>query len=189
MAQNIPERLPQIGPATLTVLRSRGIRTNLDVLYRKFPWKRRSFGDGDARDALNKIPGIGHGREAILREWAQRVSLSHDERKQLDEARTAGKPSRSPVQAEQQHRADSELLRESVTNEWSPGAVDEAMFAFLRAERERKAMHRTHTEERAISEQTDDVQGSNERMVQHDSPGVFARMISLGAMIRRLLLR
>ena len=72
MAENIPDGIPQIGPATLALLRQKGIRTNLDVLYHSFP---EPYKPASLRD----IPGVGPGREALLREWAQTVPLSADE--------------------------------------------------------------------------------------------------------------
>jgi hypothetical protein len=93
MARTIPEGLPQIGPATLALLRSRGIQTNLDVLYARFPRKKRAFSANEDRDALSRVPGIGYGREAILREWALSVPLSHDEQRQIAEARSGKRQS------------------------------------------------------------------------------------------------
>ena len=84
MAEKIPDTIPQIGPATLALLRQRGIETNLDVLYTEFPFTTRPHGDADDRNALKQIPGLGPGREALLREWAQRVSLTQTEKERLE---------------------------------------------------------------------------------------------------------
>ena len=80
MAEKIPGNIPQIGAATLAILRQKEIATNLDVLYVEFPSTPRPFGDtADAR-ALKNIPGLGPGREALLREWAEQVPLLPSER-------------------------------------------------------------------------------------------------------------
>ena len=84
MAEKIPDTIPQIGPATLALLRQRGIETNLDVLYTEFPFTTRPHGDAEDRNALKQIPGLGPGREALLREWAQRVPLNRTEEQRLE---------------------------------------------------------------------------------------------------------
>jgi hypothetical protein len=83
MAEKIPDTIPQIGPATLALLRQRGIETNLDVLYTNFPSKTRPYGETEDRASLKRIPGLGPGREALLREWAQRVYLTQTEKDEL----------------------------------------------------------------------------------------------------------
>lgn len=79
MAENIPDNIPQVGPATLAILRQRGVITNLDILYTRFPERLRPFGDSEEGGVLRAIPGIGPGREALLREWARQVPLTTDE--------------------------------------------------------------------------------------------------------------
>jgi hypothetical protein len=85
MAEKIPDTIPQIGPATLAILRQEGIETNLDVLYHRFPYTTRPFGDTDSFLALKSVPGIGPGREALLREWAKRVPLTTGEKTQIEQ--------------------------------------------------------------------------------------------------------
>lgn len=78
MASPIPASIPTIGPGTLAILRSRGIHTNLDVLYESFPHSKREA------ESLVSIPGLGPARVALLREWASGVKLSQEEMKHLN---------------------------------------------------------------------------------------------------------
>jgi hypothetical protein len=56
----IPNDLPQIGPGTLALLRSKGYFTNHDILFESHA----------RRTVLETLPGIGPARAALLREWA-----------------------------------------------------------------------------------------------------------------------
>ena len=56
----IPDDLPQIGPGTRALLRSKGYFTNRDIL----------FEIQEGRTVLETLPGIGPARAALLREWA-----------------------------------------------------------------------------------------------------------------------
>jgi len=89
MATPIPSTLPQIGPGTLAILRANGITDSIGVLF---------LPTFELRTAakLADIPGIGPARTAILREWAQSVPWSEDEKLailQAKEARAAKKES------------------------------------------------------------------------------------------------
>jgi hypothetical protein len=101
MAQQIPDTIPQIGPATLAILRQKGITTNLNVLYSQFPHALRPFGDTDSSLALKCVPGIGPGREALLREWAAQVPFTADEKQLLAQESVRRNAERAKRKAEE----------------------------------------------------------------------------------------
>jgi hypothetical protein len=118
MAEKIPDTIPQIGPATLAILRQYGIRTNLNVLYRNFPsgLRLRPFEESlEQPDALHQIiPGLGPGREALLREWAERVPLTAGEKKQLKVEHANEKAQRAKQEAEEEaHRAKKKAAEDA----------------------------------------------------------------------------
>lgn len=68
---DIPEGLPTIGKATLTLLRSQGVTDALSVVRR-------------GASGYEGIPGLGPAKWSVLTEWA-RAALTHEERKLLAE--------------------------------------------------------------------------------------------------------
>lgn len=68
----IPDNLPQIGPATLAVLKRRGLSDNYALLEEREYW-------------LSQVAGIGPGRAAILMNWAE--TTAPEEHGRLEEQR------------------------------------------------------------------------------------------------------
>jgi len=146
MAQTIPTNIPQIGPATLAVLRSHGISTNIDILYIAFPSRIRPFGDNQS--ALCKIPGIGVGREALLREWASSISLNSQEIERIRSYRAEEEAQRRRIEETAERRRkemeeDAERRRKAMEEE-------QARKAALAAEEARRAAEAAKTARRRL---------------------------------------
>jgi hypothetical protein len=137
MAEKIPDTIPQIGPATLALLRQRGIETNLDVLYTEFPSALRRHGDVEDWNALKRIPGLGPGREALLREWAQRVYLTQMEKERLESheqqlaARRAEEARSNAVYQAQRQQEVAKRRAEEVKQKWNRTVLIGTIIGFL----------------------------------------------------------
>ena len=141
MAQTIPTNIPQIGPATLAVLRSHGISTNINILYIAFPYHIRPFGDNQS--ALCKIPGIGVGREALLREWASSIPLNSQEIESIRSYRAEEEAQRRRIEEDAQRRRKE--MEEDAQRRRKAMEEEQARKAALAAEDARRAAEAVKT--------------------------------------------